>query len=80
MSGRTFDVIIAPPAGGQGAGGRMKRGERMRRWWGIRHCRFYWHRARVYRWAAMWGQAGIGLGIPNEADLQELMAIWDGQA
>ena len=52
----------------------------MRRWWGIRHCRFYWYRARVYRWAAMWGQAGIGFGIPNDADLQELMAIWDGKA
>ena len=41
---------------------------------------FNYHRARVYRWAAMWGQAGIGFGIPNDADLQELMAIWDGKA
>lgn len=52
----------------------------MKRCWGIRHLRFYWHRARVYRWARLWGNAGIGLGIANEGDLRELLAIWDGKA
>lgn len=46
----------------------------------IRHVRFWWHSYRVHRWAYMWGQAGIGLGWPNQSDLRWLQDIWEGKA
>ena len=52
----------------------------MKRWPIIRHIRYWWLRARVYQWAAMWGDVGIGLGVPNEADLAHLERIWRGEA
>jgi hypothetical protein len=52
----------------------------MKRWPGIRHLRYYWHRYRCLRHAQMWGRMGIGLGYPNEADLATLDAIWEGRA
>ena len=46
----------------------------------IRHLRYYWHRWRVYRWARTWARLGIGLGWPNQSDLDHLKAIWEGKA
>jgi hypothetical protein len=44
----------------------------------IRHIRYWWLRYQVYRWAWHWGQIGIGMGYPNEADLRQLERIWRG--
>ncbi len=52
----------------------------MKRLWGIRHLRWYWHSVRVWRWARQWGRLGIGLGVPNMRDLDHLEAIWRGEA
>lgn len=52
----------------------------MKRLWGIRHLRYWWLEYRVYRWARFWGLHGIGLGLPNQADLDHLDAIWKGKA
>ncbi len=46
----------------------------------IRHIRYWILRYRVERWAWTWGQAGIGLGYPNEADLRQLDRVWRGEA
>jgi hypothetical protein len=51
----------------------------MKRLWGIRHVRWLWLHYRVHMWAAQWGQMGIGLGYPNEADTRALDAIWRGE-
>jgi len=52
----------------------------MTRWWGLRHLRYWWLRRRVYRWAALWGEYGLGLGYPNPADLRYLEDVWRGRA
>jgi hypothetical protein len=52
----------------------------MKRLWGIRHLRFFWLSYRVARWAQFWGQHGIGLGYPNEADIAHLDRIWESKA
>jgi hypothetical protein len=52
----------------------------MKRLWGIRHLRYYWLRMRIWQWARWWGEHGIGLGFPNEADLRQLDRIWEGKA
>lgn len=46
----------------------------------IRHVRWAFLTWRVHSWARMWGRAGIGLGIPNESDLNHLDLIWKGKA
>lgn len=51
----------------------------MNRWWGIRHLRFVVLAYRVQRWARIWGAAGIGLGVPNPADLDYLDKVWRGE-
>lgn len=51
----------------------------MKRLWGIRHIRCLWLGWRVHRWARMWGECGIGPGVPNESDLRVLDAIWRGE-
>jgi hypothetical protein len=52
----------------------------MKRWWGVRHIRYYWLSWRAYSWAQDWAQMGIGLGVPNESDMRTLDAIWRGEA
>lgn len=52
----------------------------MKRLWGIRHVRWLWKAVRVWHWAAAWGRAGIGMGVPNPADLQYLDLVWRGEA
>jgi len=52
----------------------------MSRLWGIRHVRYWWLRRQVYLWAEAWAWWGIGLGIPNPADLAHLERIWRGEA
>ena len=46
----------------------------------IRHIRYWWLRRQVYEWATMWYLHGIGLGVPNQADLEHLERIWRGEA
>ncbi len=52
----------------------------LKRRWGIRHLRCIFLAWRVFRWARMWGAAGIGLGHPNSSDLAYLDKIWKGEA
>lgn len=52
----------------------------IKRWPIIRHIRFYYLRYRVFRYAAMWGSMGIGVGGPNPSDLEHLDRIWRGEA
>jgi hypothetical protein len=52
----------------------------MKRLWGLRHLRWLYYTIRVHRFARAWGAIGIGLGVPNEADLRHLQAIWEGRA
>jgi hypothetical protein len=51
----------------------------MTRWWGIRHLRYWWYARQVARWARYWGEHGIGIGVPHQADLVVLDAIWRGE-
>jgi hypothetical protein len=44
----------------------------------IRHLRWFYLTRRVHLHARRWAQLGIGLGYPNESDLQYLDAIWRG--
>ena len=46
----------------------------------IRYIRYRYYRWRVYRWASKWAQAGVGLGMPSEGDMQYLEMIRQGQA
>lgn len=52
----------------------------MKRWPIIRHVRYWWLRRRVYNWASFCASFGLGLGHPNEADLEHLERIWRGEA
>lgn len=52
----------------------------MRRWPIIRHVRWLYLNWRVHQWAAAWGAMGIGLGSPNQSDLDHLERIWRGEA
>ncbi len=52
----------------------------MKRWWGIRHVRWAWLSHQVWAHAHRCYEWGIGLGIPNDADLHLLDAIWEGRA
>lgn len=51
----------------------------MKRWWGIRHVRYFYLTWQAIRWAQMWGQIGVGLGHVNEGDLRYLDAVWRGE-
>ena len=46
----------------------------------IRHFRYWFYKQRVVRWAQHWGNLGVGIGLPNKADIKTLEAIWKGQA
>lgn len=52
----------------------------MKRWPIIRHVRYYWLAFRVHMWAMKWASMGIGLGWPNQYDLDRLQEIWEGKA
>lgn len=52
----------------------------MKRWPIIRHVRCIWLLYRVERWAWQWVRMGIGLGYPNESDIEHLRLIWKGKA
>jgi hypothetical protein len=45
----------------------------------IRHIRWLFYRWRLNVHAQKWGQAGIGLGIPNSSDEEYLLGIWRGE-
>ena len=51
----------------------------MKRWFLIRHVRYWYLRWRVYRHAAFWIEAGIGICV-NPADEEMLERIWRGEA
>lgn len=46
----------------------------------IRHIRYFWLSWRVHRQATQYGEWGIGLGVPNQSDLNHLKRIWSGKA
>lgn len=45
----------------------------MKRFWGIRHIRWFYFTWQVHRWAAAWG------GFPNSYDLKVLEQIRRGE-
>lgn len=51
----------------------------MKRWWIIRHIRYFWHLQQVNRWYAMWERLGY---FPVNAghDYAQLDRIWRGDA
>ena len=51
----------------------------MKKWWGLRHIRYWYLRWRVYLWAEDCALLGIGLGYPNRADLDRLDEIREGR-
>ena len=51
----------------------------MKRLWGIRHLRWLYYAWQLERWARHWAQLGIGLGYPNQSDIEVLNAIWRGE-
>lgn len=51
----------------------------MKRWPIIRHIRWLYYDWRVHQHAATWGSIGIGLGHPNQSDLDYLKLIWEGK-
>lgn len=51
----------------------------MKRWWGIRHIRWFYLSWRVHKFAWECAQIGLGLGIPNDSDYRVLDAIWRGE-
>ncbi len=52
----------------------------MKKLWGIRHIRFFYLKWRVIQFAHAWGRLGIGLGFPNQKDIDHLERIWRGEA
>jgi hypothetical protein len=51
----------------------------MKRLWGVRHIRWFYHTIQCERHAAFWAQFGIGLGYPTAHDEALLEAIWRGE-
>lgn len=50
----------------------------MKRWWGIRHLRYFYLSWSFWHW---WEETGYLLGaFPNPRDLEYLDAIWRGEA
>ena len=50
----------------------------MKRLWGIRHIRWFWHSYWFWRW---WDQVGCHAGaFPNTADTDHLIRIRRGEA
>ena len=49
----------------------------MRRWYGIRHLRSFWHAIQLARWVGFWSTYGDTHASP--ADLDYLDAIWEGR-
>lgn len=52
----------------------------MKRWYVIRHVRYYFLRRRVFMAAREWARVGVGLGNPNDSDILYLEAVWRGEA
>lgn len=51
---------------------------RVFRLWGVRHLRYFWLR---FRFALWWANVGQYLGaFPNQADLDYLNRVWEGDA
>lgn len=50
-----------------------------KRWWGVRHVRYWWIRKEVWHQARAMSDYGLGCGIPNIHDLINLELIWRGK-
>lgn len=50
----------------------------LKRRWGIRHFRWAVLTVRCHEFADDCRQAGIGMGVPNEADIKYLDLVWQG--
>ena len=51
----------------------------MKRWWGIRHIRYWWLGYKVDRFVAKCRRYGLGIAIsPPDAD--HLADVWAGRA
>ena len=52
---------------------------RIKRLWGIRHLRYWWHGYRLAVWVDRCREVGIGIAA-NPADIQHLEEIRNGRA
>jgi hypothetical protein len=72
MSGlRPAGVIHTRPS-------RLYQGGDVKRWWGIRHLRYWWHVAGLNLHLARWEAMGF-VPILQQSDLDYLQAIWEGR-
>jgi hypothetical protein len=51
----------------------------MKKLWGIRHVRWFILTWLVHRHAIKCARSGLGIGIPNQADLDHLAQIYRGE-
>jgi hypothetical protein len=51
----------------------------VKRWWGIRHLRYWWHTIGLNLHLARWEAMGF-VPVPQQSDLDYLQAIWEGRA
>jgi hypothetical protein len=58
---------------------KLYQGGDVKRWWGIRHLRYWWHVAGLNLHLARWEAMGF-VPIPQQSDLDHLQAIWEGRA
>ena len=54
--------------------------DRFRRLPGIRHIRCFFLSRKIDHHARAWASIGIGLGYPNDSDIEWLRRIYDGEA
>ena len=53
----------------------------IKRWFVIRHIRYWYLSCRVHSWARFCYLMGLsGFSIPNESDSKHLQDIWEGHA
>jgi hypothetical protein len=58
---------------------KLYQGGDVKRWWGIRHLRYWWHVAGLNLHLARWEAMGF-VPVPQQSDLDHLQAIWEGRA
>jgi hypothetical protein len=50
-----------------------------KRWWGVRHLRYWWIKSKLWEDARALQTIGIGNGVPWINDLFDLELIWRGK-
>lgn len=52
----------------------------MKRFWGIRHLRYYWYRLTMLRYLSRQERLWDVTFLPGDASLAHLLDIWEGKA